>query len=285
MSIPVSVVVVTKNEERNIARCIGALWAFDEVVVVDSGSTDATVSKARERGARVFPFFWNGCYPKKRQWILDNLPLSHEWVFFVDADEVVTPSLSREIGRLMARGPRCAGYFVRGRYVLKGRPLRFGMMNNKLALLNRTLVEFPVVDDLDVPGMGEIEGHYQPVVKPDARGVITGQLREALLHHACDDIVAWRERHRRYAIWQAEVNRRGALPGESGLKRRLGKFVMRIPAFAPAVAFLHSYIFRFGLFDGRSGLVLAQLRALYYRDVLRLSRELRQRGGGETGSL
>ena len=67
--IPVSVVVMTKNEERNIAKCLKALVEFDEVFVVDSDSTDATCAMATALGARVSNFQWNGKYPKKKQWL------------------------------------------------------------------------------------------------------------------------------------------------------------------------------------------------------------------------
>jgi glycosyltransferase involved in cell wall biosynthesis len=164
--IPVSAIIVAKNEEANIGRCLEALSGFDEIVIVDSNSQDATVKIARDKGARIFPFYWNGRYPKKRQWALENIDISHDWVFFVDADEVVTQKLSKSIKRIFENGtPRYVGYFIKGCYVWKGKLLSFGMTNNKLALFDRRYIEFPLVNDLDIPGMGEIEGHYQPVLK------------------------------------------------------------------------------------------------------------------------
>lgn len=79
--IPVSVIVVTKNESSNMARCLLALDEFDEVVVVDSNSTDGTVQASKSFKARVENFTWNGIYPKKRQWILDNISLKHDYIF------------------------------------------------------------------------------------------------------------------------------------------------------------------------------------------------------------
>ena len=111
--IPLSAVVVTKNEEARIAQCLEALSDFDEVVVVDSESRDATCDVAREMGARVENFKWNGAYPKKRQWCLDHLELRYDWVFFVDADEIVTPEVVAEIVALFESGdPKKAGFFV-----------------------------------------------------------------------------------------------------------------------------------------------------------------------------
>ncbi len=133
-----------------------------DVVVIDSGSTDDTVTIAESHGARVVPFAWNGQYPKKRQWCLDHLELAHDWVFFVDADEIVTPALADEIRRVVA-APAHQGYFIEGQYVIDGKVLRFGLKNSKIVLFDRRQFSFPVISDLYISGMGEMEGHYQPL--------------------------------------------------------------------------------------------------------------------------
>lgn len=160
-TIPVSAIIITRNEARRILRCINALKDFNEIVVADSGSTDDTPGIARTAGAAVVSYEWDGCYPKKKQWCLDNLTLKNEWVFLVDADEEVTAALAMEIAALFeGASPPYAGYFVPGNYVMNGRTLRFSLRNKKLALFDRRAVAFPVVDDLGLPGMGEVEGHY-----------------------------------------------------------------------------------------------------------------------------
>jgi glycosyltransferase involved in cell wall biosynthesis len=78
--IPVSVVVMTRNESPNIGPCLETLSRFDQVFVVDSGSGDGTAEIAARLGATVVPFEWNGGYPKKKQWCLENLPFRHMWV-------------------------------------------------------------------------------------------------------------------------------------------------------------------------------------------------------------
>ncbi len=76
--IPVSVIVMTLNEELNIVNCLKSLERFDEVFVVDSNSTDRTCQIAAEMGAKPVNFSWNRQYPRKKQWSLDNLPFSHD---------------------------------------------------------------------------------------------------------------------------------------------------------------------------------------------------------------
>ena len=262
--IPVSVLIVTRNEEKRIGRCLEALRDFDEVVIVDSGSIDSAAVLAVSLGARVENFVWNGRYPKKRQWCLDNLSLKHDWVFFVDADEVVTKELVEEIRTLQKDG---AGYFITGLYVIDGKTLKHGLHNSKIVLLDRRLMAFPVVDDLDLPGMGEIEGHYQPVLKPAFRAAKIGALAAPLLHHAHDDPAGWEARHRRYAAWERGMNARNAWPADPIPWRQTLKRLFRALPARPAWAFLHCYVLKAGFLDGKQGFKLAAGRYRYYRMI------------------
>ncbi|GJL86155.1 MAG: glycosyl transferase [Micavibrio sp.] len=241
--------------------------AFNEIIVVDSNSIDATQKISAECGARVENFSWDGRYPKKRQWCLDHLSLKNNWVFFVDADEVVTQELTDEIASLFEGEPPCAGYFVQGRYHWQNKMLRYGLRNNKLCLLDRRKVCFPVIDDLDMPGMGEIEGHYQPVLRDVCKGEPIGQLKSALLHYAYEDKESWLRRHERYADWEVAMNKKRAWPGEVSTTRSLIKGLFRAIPFRPTIAFLHSYLFKGGIFDGRAGFDFALSRLIYYRMI------------------
>ena len=267
MSVGVSVVIVSKNEEQKIAKCLKALGGFDDVWVVDSNSTDRTCEIAREHGAHVVSFEWDGRYPKKRQWCLDTLDLKYDRVFFVDADEIVTPELVREIGAL---DMFCAGCFIKGRYVVDGQVLKHGLCNNKLALIDRRYIEFPVIDDLDIEGMGEIEGHYQPVLKAGCESMKIGQIDAALLHYAHEDEAAWEARHLRYAQWEAGMNARNAWPQDPVALREFMKRVFRKMPMRGAVAFLQSYIFKAGFLNGRAGFDFARSRMRYYRMISRM---------------
>lgn len=266
---------MTRNEAVRLPRCLAALDAFAEIVVVDSASTDATADIARSCGASVVDFIWDGRYPKKRQWCLDTLKLAHDWVFFVDADEVVTPELAAEIAALFAvSAPPCAGYFVAGRYVIGRRILKFGLKNLKLALLDRRRMAFPVVDDIGLPGMGEIEGHYQPAARPGHENAGTGVLRAALLHYAYDgegdgknDGAAWNARHRRYAAWERGMNERQAWPRDPVPLRQAMKRIFRAMPGRAAAAFVHSYLVKGGVLDGAPGYRLARDRFRYYRMI------------------
>ena len=120
---PISVIVPVKNEAENLARCLPALAWADEVFVVDSQSADETARVAAEHGASVVQFHFNGSYPKKKNWALENLPFRNEWVLIVDADEVVVPELAEEIARRTA-ADEADGFYLNMKYFFLGRRIR-----------------------------------------------------------------------------------------------------------------------------------------------------------------
>jgi glycosyltransferase involved in cell wall biosynthesis len=270
--IPMSVVVMTKNEEHNIEQCLASLTDFDEVFVVDSESTDRTRELAECGGARVVSFDWNGEYPKKKQWSLENLPFSHEWVFYADADEVATPQLVDELRRLFLDGPSHSGYFVCYDYVFLGRVLRHGWRPRKLVLLDRRVSRFLDVDDLDVDTFWEVEGHYQPEV----RGSV-GCLGSRMVHDDHDTLYQYFDRHNRYSDWEAHINVLGVASDSkeathglrSVLKRVLGRLRFRGLLF-----FIYCYWARGGFLDGRAGLHYALSKSFYYWQIALKEREL-----------
>lgn len=258
--ISVSVLVTTKNEERNLARCLQSLERFKEIIVVDSDSHDGTVKIAESFGVPVVNFTWNGRYPKKRQWCLDTLDLKYDRVFFIDADEEATPALCDEIAAL---DWRCAGYFVKGLYVRDGELLRFGMHNKKLCLFDRREIEFPVVDDLDIPGMGEIEGHYQPVLKKGLRKK-TGSLRNHVLHHALEDMERYRARHDGYALWRGVMSARNSFPKDPVAARQfLKKLFWHMPC-KKLFLFVHYYFIHLGFLEGKKNVDVYREKMKYY---------------------
>ncbi len=267
--IPISVLVTTKNEERHIARCLDALTDFEEVIVIDSHSEDRTVEIAKSKGARVELYQWNGQYPKKRQWCLDNLNIGCNWIFWVDADEVLISDIIEEIMVLTKSKIEGSGFFVKGQYVWKGKVLKHGLTNNKLALFDRRKIEFPVIDDLDMEGMGEIEGHYQPVLKSEFGREKIGQITSPLLHYAYEDEGAWLRRHERYAKWESEMIKRNVWPEDPVRVRQVLKKITRTSALRPCLIFLYSYIFKLGFLDGKAGFEFALSRKKYCEMVLK----------------
>lgn len=269
--IAVSVVVLTKNEEPTLGHSLARLARFDDVVVVDSGSTDRTADIAREHGARVVDFVWDGGYPKKKQWSLEHAGVRHDWVLLLDADEFPAPKLVDEIAALVSSGriDDCAAYDVTLLYRFAGRYLRHGHRVTKRSLLHRHRAAFPEVGDLDAPGIREVEGHYQP----EADGPV-GAVRHVIVHDDRDPVSSWFERHNRYSDWEAYLRRHADLREDVASKRTAkGAVFDRVP-FKPLAFFVYSYVARLGFLDGRAGFDYAVALATYYWQIGVKVREL-----------
>src|SRR6184192_1240888 len=117
--VPLSVLVPVKNEAANLHDCLVSVSFAKEIVVVDSESTDGTQAIAEEAGARVVQFVWNGNFPRKKNWSLENVPWQHEWVLIVDADERITPELQKQIRNAIRRND-VDGFYLNRRFWFLG---------------------------------------------------------------------------------------------------------------------------------------------------------------------
>ena len=134
---PITVLIAARNEEANIARCLASLAPAERVLVIDSQSIDQTARIGGAWGAEVHQFFYQGGYPKKRQWAIDNIPIDTEWIFFVDADEVVPEKLWQEISDAIGRKDAEDAFFVTKGFHFLGRRFRFGGFSHSAVLLFR----------------------------------------------------------------------------------------------------------------------------------------------------
>jgi glycosyltransferase involved in cell wall biosynthesis len=262
--LPITVLVQTKNEALGIEKCLSALKDFSEVIVVDSNSTDGTQEIARAAGATVVTFTWDGKYPKKKQWQLENVDTQNPWVLFIDADEYPTDEFIAEIrNRLDEIGnTRYAAYEVPLEYVFSGKALQHGHRVVKRCLLYKALCGFPVIDDLEAPGMGELEGHYQPT----ANGAV-GRFSSRLLHDDQDPVRTWFDRHNRYSDWEAYLRTNPKVKNAAAKRRSLqGRLFDAVP-FKPAVFFVFAYLVKGGFLDGRPGFDYAFALSSYYWQI------------------
>lgn len=276
---PVTALVLTRNEERAIAKCLESLRFCDQVLVIDSNSTDATASIVEDCGAELILFDWNGRYPKKKQWAMELESIRNEWVLHLDADEIVTEDLAREITSVLAFTPDdVAAYEIPLTYVFMGRRLRHGHRVKKRALVKRSRARFPEVGDLLAPGISEVEGHYQPDVQGKCR-----PSRSRILHHDPDPVETWIARHNRYSSWEAYLAESPELRTAVRRSRsKAGRLFDRVPA-KPLFFFLYSYILRLGFLDGRPGLYYALQLSWYYSTVSMKRYEMRLATNAEPG--
>jgi len=264
--LPVSVIVATRNEEKNLPRCLEGLRDAGEVLVIDSGSADATPEIARSYGAKVIQFHYQGGWPKKRQWAMDTLPLAYDWIFLVDADEVMTPELADEI-RVAIANNQVNGYYVALRMYFLGRVLRHGDASfQKLALFRRGKGRFECrLKDQDA-SMADMEIHEHIIVEG-----ATGSLRNSLIHHNVESLSRYIQKHDEYSNWEARVLLQAdcsdselpaAFFGTQAQRRRwLKRQLYSLPG-SPLFLFLYRYIFRAGFLDGVPGLIYCCFQAV-----------------------
>src|SRR5581483_172505 len=265
-TLPVSVIVAVRNEEKNLPRCMEALREAGEVYVVDSGSTDSTPQIARSFGAKVVQFHYQGGWPKKRQWAMDNLPLAYDWILLLDADEVLTPELTEEI-RSRIRNSEVTGYYISLRMYFLGRALRHGDAGFwKLSLFRSGKGRFECrLKDQD-SSMADMEIHEHVVV--DGR---TEKLDNPLIHHNVESLSRYIQKHDEYSNWESRVLLQGgqvdselpaALFGTQAQRRRwLKKNLYALPG-SPIVLFFYRYLLRGGFLDGVPGLIYCGFQAV-----------------------
>jgi glycosyltransferase involved in cell wall biosynthesis len=276
--IPVSVVVPVRNEARNLPRCLEALRGVNEVYVIDSQSTDATVEIARSFGAKVVQFHYQGGWPKKRQWALDTLPFACDWILLLDADEILTPELAEEILQRI-QDPTVDGYYVSLRMYFLERVLRFsGASFQKLVLFRRGKGRYECRLKQQDVSMADMEVHEHVVVVGR-----TACFRNPLIHHNVESLSHYIQKHDEYSNWEARVWVEGEtaeLPpsffGTQAQRRRwLKKKFMGIPG-SPALFFLYKYLVRLGFLDGVPGLIYCGFQAMQMFHVKAKIFELRQ---------
>jgi len=262
--VPVTVLVPTLNEAKNLPRCLDHLTWADQVLVIDSGSTDATRQVAESYGATVVDFRWDGKWPKKRNWALRNVAMKHPWVLMVDADEWIVPELAAEIAEAI-RSESVAAYWINRRFMFMGRWIRHcGYYPSwNLRLLKRGCGEFERLTDVEDTGSGDNEVHEHIVVNGPV-----GYLKSDMLHFAYPTIHTFIEKHNRYSNWEAAVQFRGSAahggPGNPDVARRrwIKQLSRRLP-MRPTLRFLYSYVLKRGFLDGRAGYTLCRLLGIY----------------------
>lgn len=283
-----SILIPTLNERGNILGCLESVRWADELVVVDSGSSDGTQELARSCGARVVQFKWGGRFPKKKNWALENVRWANEWVLILDADERIGPGLAREIVQTLVN-PRVDGYFINRRFMFMGKWIRHSgyYPSWNLRLFRHHKGRYEKLHGGDTRS-GDNEVHEHLVLNGP-----TGYLRGDMIHLAYPDIFTWMEKHNRYSNWEAEIEVSGRVGGKEASaigepvarKRRLRTWSRRLP-FRPALRFIYSYLFKRGFLDGYEGYLFCRLLASYEMLSAFKAHELRVQTGvkGEQGT-
>lgn len=260
-----TVVILTKDEEKHIARAIQSVNSVaSRIVIVDSGSTDNTIQIAKKLGAEVLvnPFVTQA---RQFNWALDQLPEDTDWIFRLDADEIVSPELAQSLEQNLTDLPATvAGASVTRRMSFLRRPIRWGGV-------------FPVrITRVLRYGRGRSEDRWmdEHILLKGAEVHLDGELLDDTLQ----PLGWWINKHNTYAsrevveILDAEFgflgrNQLAAPKGRAGVKRWIKKNVyMRLPSGLRAfVYFVYRYVCRFGFLDGPQGTAFHVLQGFWYR--------------------
>jgi len=262
--LPISVVVLTYNEERNIRDCLRSVcdWA-DEIFVVDSGSADHTLEIARTFTSNIVSHEFE-TYSRQRNWSQENLPLRNDWILHLDADERITPELAQSIQEAFRDGPPedVEGFILRRRTVFMGRAILHGgcYPTHHLRLFRHQ------------KGRCEDRLDNQHFLIDGPTRVLAGDMMDVLM----SDLTTWLVRHARWAGLEAEQfedrhpngkQLAGRVIGNPLERRRWFKlWYGRAPLFIRAFAYFgFRYFFRLGFLDGMEGLIFHFLHGCFYR--------------------
>lgn len=275
--VPLSVIIPVKNEAANLPRCLKSIAWADEIFVVDSQSGDETVAIAEKAGARLVQFHFNGTWPKKKNWALENLPFSHEWVLIIDADEVLPNEAEAEIRAIVSQPDHpINGYWINRRFMFMGKWLKHAYFPNwNLRLFKHRYGRYEKLTNAETHS-GDNEVHEHIIVQGQ-----TGHLKTLMDHYAFPSVDSFVEKHNRYSNWEARV----ALekPTESKLqhsdvsrRRWLKQLASHLP-FRPFLRFCYVYFWQKGFLDGREGYYFARLHAFYEFMTVAKTYELRKK--------
>lgn len=279
VSLNVSVLILTKNEQADLPGCLDSVQWCNDVHVFDSGSTDATVALAQARGATVttrsYPHSdapFGGDEAAHRTWGLRHIAFKHEWVLLLDADERATPELIAAMQAVLRQGSTCAAYRIQRRDHFLGTwikhvtpsPFNIRLIRPERVHYERIINPLTVVDGV----VGELHAHFDHY--PFSKG----------LSH-------WFAKHNGYSTFEAkhileggrqtDFSWRKALFAKDANERRMHQkgIYYRMP-LRPMVMFVGLYVGKRGFMDGRAGFVYAMLRAIYeYMIVLKVEEQRR----------
>jgi glycosyltransferase involved in cell wall biosynthesis len=268
MKVPVSILIPIRNEAGNLPRSLASVTWADEVIVVDSESTDGSQEIAWKAGAQVVQFRFNGVWPKKKNWALENIPFRNDWVFILDADEVLLPGTAEEIQGIISReGGGCAGYWINRRFMFMNQWLKHAYYPNwNLRLFRHRLGRYEqIVQGATDSGDNEVHEH---IIVQGA----TGRMKSEMDHYAFPTISVFIEKHNRYSNWEARLQVEEECRGSHEstqpqawrirMARRIKRLSRHLP-FRPTLRFLYVYLWQGGIWDGRAGYNFARLHGIY----------------------
>lgn len=253
----VTVIILTKNEEKNIGHCIRSLNWCSDIVVLDSGSTDETCRVANQLGVRVEQHEFRS-FAAQRNWALENLSLKNRWVLFLDADEESTQAFANSLlSAVAAASDRVVGFFCCWKMMLGGRWLKHSDSFPKWQL---RVVRVGYASFKDV-GHGQKEGAFDGDLY---------YIKEPYVHYCFrKGWFDWVAKHNIYSTKEAEyrsgqaINIRGMFSVDASRRNVAFRSICTRTPLWPLVRFLHAYVWSCGFLEGGAGFRYCVMLAWY----------------------
>lgn len=261
-----TVLIPVKNEEKNIASCLEPLrgWA-QEILVVDSQSTDDTIAIAESYGAKVIQFNYQGGWPKKRQHVLETYQFSTKWVLLLDSDEILARDSQMEIDEAL-KHPEIQGYYLFFKMEFFGKMLKHsdpGLRKLSLFQVGKGGYENRFSDQS--ASMADMEVHEHVIVNGS-----TKNLKVPILHRNYNSMSRFIIKHDEYSNYEAMVHLKGTdnelkarFWGSKEQRRRFLKKHLITNAWSPFFYFIYMFLFRGGFRDGRPGFFYILYQSIY----------------------
>ncbi|MBK1441663.1 glycosyltransferase family 2 protein [Parapedobacter sp. ISTM3] len=264
MKLDLTIVIPAKNEEKNLPGCLEAIGQdfAQQVVLVDSGSTDRTRTIAENYGATYINFQWDGQFPKKRNWYLRNHTPATEWVLFLDADEYLTPTFKRAVEKALADTTK-VGYWLNYTVYFMGKKLKGGYPLKKLALFRVGTGEYEYIDEKQWSHL-DMEIHEHPILTGDV-----GIIKAKIDHRDFRGVAHYVNKHNEYSSWEAARYLKMMTAANKALltkKQRIKYRLLRTPLIGPAF-FFGSFFLMGGFLDGARGFAFAVLKMAYFTEI------------------
>ncbi|QMU27435.1 glycosyltransferase family 2 protein [Adhaeribacter radiodurans] len=265
LKLDLTVAIPVKNEERNLPGCLAAIGSTlaQEIIVLDSGSTDRTKEIAKEFGAKVLDFTWDGKFPKKRNWFLRTYKPITKWVLFLDADEYLTNDFKLELREKLKFDDK-VGYWLNYTVNFLGKQLKGGYPLRKLALFRVGFGEYEQIDE-DQWSKLDMEVHEHPVLTGDI-----GVIQSKIDHKDFQGISHYIIKHNEYASWEAARFLKASKIDRNlkkwTWKQRL-KYQLMQNVFIGPIYFFGSFFLLGGFRDGARGWAFAILKMSYFTQV------------------
>ena len=265
-----TIIIPVKNDSSRLDLCLQNLYQFMNIYlynifVIDSDDSFENKSIAKKYSAQYFYFYWNGKFPKKRNWALENLKIDSEWVFFLDVDELPSVEFFQEVA-LKLKNELFDAFWINYDLNFLGGVLKYGVPQRKLSLFKKKF-RYERIDEKRWSNF-DMEIHEHPIISGRV-----GKIKSRVLHLENMDVTFFTMKHLEYAKWEASHFLNSSFKsGRQLTLRQFIKYKLINKIWFPPFYFFFHYIFMFGFLDGYRGLIYAIFKMNYFTVIVSLIR-------------